>query len=104
MQRKILQNVRCQPLRQGDISLGCDDVREICADKSSMHVAHSVLTAPNVSDDGWVLVSTSKNYTPCELDVGHCLQLRVLVRCRDVCIVHLCENCVKWGPLSVEDD
>lgn len=37
-------------------------------------------TVPDTSDDGWILVSTSKTYTPCELDISHCLQLRVMVR------------------------
>lgn len=65
-----------------------------------MHIARGALTGPDVSDDGWVLLSTSKNYTPCELDVGHCLQLRVLVRYHEGGYCPLRENCGYSGAIE----
>lgn len=53
--------------------------RAVCSGSSSLPVPRTALCIPD-ADDGWVLVGTAENYTPCELDVGHCLQLRVSVR------------------------
>lgn len=50
-----------------------------CAGSSSTPVTRNAVSMPD-NDDGWILVGTAKAYTPCELDIGHCLQLRVSVR------------------------